>query len=61
MDEPRATPEGHEAERLRRLRAIGRLREALPKTPIHTIPYPPSLAVYLGPHTIGVLVYEGIF
>lgn len=28
MDEPRATPEGHEAERLRRLRAIGRLREA---------------------------------
>lgn len=28
MDERKATPAGHEAERLRRLRAIGRLREA---------------------------------
>ena len=38
---------------------ITRLREALPRTPIHTIPYPPSLAVYMGPNAIGVLVYEG--
>lgn len=38
---------------------IGRLREALPRTPIHKIPYPPSLAVYLGPNNVGVVVYEG--
>ena len=44
-----------------RTELIGRLREALPKTPIHKIPYPPSLAVYLGPNTVGVLVYEGTF
>ncbi|MCS6826111.1 MAG: DegV family protein [Caldilinea sp.] len=40
---------------------IERLRETLPKTPIHKIPYPPSLAAYLGPNTIGVLVYEGMY
>lgn len=44
-----------------RTELINRLREALPKTPIHTIPYPPSLAVYLGANTIGVLVYEGMY
>ncbi len=44
-----------------RTELINRLREALPKTPIHAIPYPPSLAVYLGPNTIGVLVYEGMY
>lgn len=44
-----------------RTELINRLREALPKTPIHTIPYPPSLAIYLGTNTIGVLVYEGMY
>lgn len=44
-----------------RTELINRLREALPKTPIHAIPYPPSLAVYLGANTIGVLVYEGMY
>jgi fatty acid-binding protein DegV len=44
-----------------RTELISRLREALPKTPIHKVPYPPSLAVYLGPNTMGVLVYEGTF
>lgn len=40
---------------------IGRLRETLPKTPIHKITYPPSLATYLGPNVVGVLVYEGTY
>lgn len=40
---------------------IDRLRETLPKTPIHKITYPPSLAAYLGPNAIGVLVYEGTY
>jgi len=44
-----------------RTELISRLREALPKTSIHKVPYPPSLAVYLGPNTMGVLVYEGTF
>ena len=38
---------------------IARLRESLPKVPIHKIDYPPSLAAYLGPNTVGVIVYEG--
>ncbi|MFO7633660.1 MAG: DegV family protein [Caldilinea sp.] len=40
---------------------LDRLRETLPKTPIHKISYPPSLAAYLGPNAIGVLVYEGMY
>jgi len=40
---------------------IARLRDALPRTPIHKIVYPPSLAAYLGPNVVGVLVYEGTY
>lgn len=40
---------------------IGRLRETLPRTPIHKVIYPPSLATYLGPNVVGVLVYEGTY
>ena len=37
---------------------VARLRETLPKMPIHKIDYPPSLAAYVGPNTLGVVVYE---
>lgn len=40
---------------------IARLRETLPKAPIHKVDYPPSLAAYIGPNTVGVVVYEGTF
>lgn len=40
---------------------IGRLRESLPKAPIHKVDYPPSLASYIGPNTVGVVVYEGTY
>jgi DegV family protein with EDD domain len=36
-----------------------RLRDVLPKTPVERVPLPPSLATYLGPNMIGVVVYEG--
>ena len=38
-----------------------RLRELLPTVPIAAVKYPPSLAAYLGPSMIGVMVYEGTF
>jgi len=38
-----------------------RLRETLPKVSIRRVTYPPSLATYIGPHTLGVIVYEGTF
>ena len=38
-----------------------RLREALPHVQVHSVSYPPSLAVHLGPNTVGVVVYEGTF
>jgi DegV family protein with EDD domain len=38
---------------------ITRLRDLLPNAIIQPIPYPPSLAVHLGPNTLGVVVYEG--
>lgn len=40
---------------------IARLRETLPKVAIRRVPYPPSLATYIGPNTLGVVVYEGTF
>ena len=40
---------------------LARLRESLPKIPIHKIDYPPSLAAYVGPNTLGVIVYEGTY
>ncbi len=40
---------------------LARLRESLPKVPIHKIDYPPSLAAYVGPNTLGVVVYEGTY
>lgn len=38
-----------------------RLAETLPSVPVHTVSYPPSLAAYLGPSMIGVMVYEGTY
>lgn len=40
---------------------MARLREILPKVPIHKIDYPPSLATYVGPNAVGVVVYEGTY
>jgi DegV family protein with EDD domain len=40
---------------------MARLRETLPKAPIHKVDYPPSLAAYVGPNTVGVVVHEGTF
>lgn len=37
-----------------------RLRTTLPKAPIVSVTYPPSLAVHVGPNMIGVVVYEGM-
>jgi DegV family protein with EDD domain len=42
-------------ELIERLRENGRLASV----PIHDLTYPPSLAVYMGPEVIGVMVYEG--
>lgn len=39
---------------------IARLQELLPRAAIQPIPYPPSLAVHLGPNILGVMVYEGL-
>lgn len=40
---------------------MARLREALPKAPLYKVDYPPSLAAYIGPNTVGVVVHEGTF
>ena len=44
-----------------RTELIGRLRETMPKAPVVKVDYPPSLAAYVGPSTVGVVVYEGTF
>jgi DegV family protein with EDD domain len=36
-----------------------RLEEALPHVKVRRLSFPPSLAAYLGPNMIGVVVYEG--
>ena len=51
----------HHAYESQRNDLITRLRETLPKVPIHKVDYPPSLATYIGPNTVGVVVYEGIY
>lgn len=38
-----------------------RLEEALPHVKVQRLTYPPSLAAYVGPNMIGVVVYEGAF
>ncbi len=38
-----------------------RLRETLPKVPVRQVDYPPSLATYIGPNTLGVVVFEGTY
>lgn len=40
---------------------IERLRENMPRVPVHEVSYPPSLAAYLGPNVLGVVVHEGTF
>ncbi len=39
---------------------LERLKSGLPKLPPRLLPYPPSLAVHLGPSIMGVVVYEGM-
>lgn len=38
-----------------------RLAEALPNIIVRNVAYPPSLAAYLGPTMLGVMVYEGAY
>jgi DegV family protein with EDD domain len=40
---------------------IARLRETLPRISARRVDYPPSLATYIGPNTLGVVVYEGTY
>ena len=40
---------------------VARLHETMPKIPIRKVDYPPSLAAYVGPNTLGVVVYEGTY
>jgi fatty acid-binding protein DegV len=40
---------------------IERLEEALPHLKVQRLSYPPSMAAYLGPNMIGVVVYEGAY
>ncbi len=44
-----------------RARLIERLMEYLPGRPVREVSYPPSLAAYLGPNVLGVVVHEGSF
>jgi DegV family protein with EDD domain len=39
---------------------VERLDENMPGVPVHRVSYPPSLATYLGPNVIGVVVHEGL-
>jgi DegV family protein with EDD domain len=40
---------------------IGRLLDAAPHLQIERLVYPPSLAAYIGPEMIGVIIYEGSY
>ncbi len=40
---------------------VARLQETLPRVTIRRVSYPPSLATYIGPNTLGVVVYEGTY
>ena len=51
----------HHAYEAQRNDLIARLRETLPKVPVRKVEYPPSLATYIGPNTLGVVVYEGTY
>lgn len=51
----------HHAYEAQRNELIARLRETLPKVPVRKVEYPPSLATYIGPNTLGVVVYEGTY
>ncbi len=44
-----------------RVKLIERLHEHLPGTPVQEVSYPPSMAAYLGPNVLGVVVHEGSF
>lgn len=44
-----------------RAKLIERLQEYLPNVPMQEVTYPPSLAAYLGPNVLGVIVHEGSF
>ena len=40
---------------------VERLAEVLPDVSVQRLTLPPSLATYVGPNMIGVVVYEGTF
>jgi len=40
---------------------VERLTDSLPGVAIEQVNYPPSLAAYLGPNAVGVIVNEGVF
>jgi DegV family protein with EDD domain len=40
---------------------VARLAESLPHVPVSKVAFPPSLAAYLGPNMIGVVVFEGAY
>jgi fatty acid-binding protein DegV len=40
---------------------VDRLKESLTGSSVHEVSYPPSLAAYLGPNALGVIVQEGSF
>ncbi|NJN83815.1 MAG: DegV family protein [Caldilineaceae bacterium] len=40
---------------------LRRLAESLPNVTVEQLTYPPSLAAYMGPNAIGVVVYEGAY
>lgn len=44
-----------------RAKLIERLQEHLYGVPVQEVSYPPSLATYLGPNVLGVVVHEGSF
>ena len=38
-----------------------RLHDSMPRVPVREVSYPPSLAAYLGPNILGVVVHEATF
>lgn len=49
----------HNYERAR-ISLTEKLHEGMPGVPVHDVSYPPSLAAWLGPNVLGVVVHEGL-
>ncbi len=50
----------HHNYELPRTRLVERLHQGMPGVPVFDVGYPPSLAAYLGPNVVGVVVHEGL-